>query len=482
MLVLENTKPKRVFHYFEEIAKIPHASYNTKGIVDYLEGFAKEHSLSYNRDKHDNIIIYKEASAGYEDCETVIIQGHSDMVAEKTLESTHDFATQGLNLVVEGDYLSAKDTTLGADDGIAVAMALAILEDDTLLHPAIEVLITSNEEVGLLGAMQVDASALKGTRLINLDSEGEGILLAGCAGGVTINSLIPVKFGKDENTSFEIAIGGLKGGHSGAEIDKNRANANALMGRVLRTIDEQVKYTVAEFEGGDKGNVITPSSRACIMAKKEEGAKLEQIIALLESNLRNEYANSDDGITITISKLGAMQTEVLDHKSKEKLIFLLTYIPFGVHKMSGVVPGLVETSSNIGLAKLTTKGIEIHCSIRSMIGSAKDALANQVKLLTEFWGGEYSTNGDYPAWEFKKVSPLRDVITQIYQDMFKQTMKVEAIHAGLECGILHDKMPYLDCVALGPNIDDIHSPDERISILSTERTWELLLEILKELK
>lgn len=482
MATINELEPKRVLHYFEVISSIPHASYNTRPIVDYLEEFAQKHTLTYQRDKNDNIVIYKNATPGYEASKTLILQGHSDMVAEKNATSNHDFATEGLELMIEGDYLKANGTTLGGDDGIAVAICLAVLEDDALMHPALEVLITSNEEVGLLGATQFDTSYLRGTRLINLDSEEEGVLLAGCAGGVSLSSLLLGEHRQDSNTQFEIVIKGLKGGHSGMEIDKNRANANALMGRLLHTIDGQMDYTIAQLSGGEKVNVITSSAQVLILAGDNDEELLNVISTALQNELRKEYQGSDDGIAIEVKRLGAGTRTVFDDKLKEKTIFFLRNVPFGVHKMSGKIPGLVETSSNIGAVKTIPRGIEIVCSVRSMVGSAKTALAEQIKYLTEFLGGEYQTAGEYPAWEYQEVSPLRDVMVDTYQSVFNSKMKVAAIHAGLECGIFYDKITDLDCVSVGPNIFDVHSPNEKMSISSIERTWKYLLQVLEALK
>lgn len=482
MAIVKDINPKRVFHYFEEICNIPHASYNTKPIADYLEDFANEYALKYHRDQYDNIVIFKAATPGYESSETVILQGHSDMVAEKVSTSSHDFATDGLKLLVDGDYLKAEGTTLGGDDGIAVAFALAILEDDTISHPALEILITANEEVGLLGAMQFDTSILKGSRLINLDSEEEGVLLIGCAGGMTTHCTLSVLSHAQENTQFEIIISGLKGGHSGVEINKNRANANVLMGRLLHDLDAQVDFAIAKLNGGEKSNVITSSACAVILADNADAQTLTAITNKLQKDLRKEYANIDDDITIEVNDLGRGTLDVIDSVAQRKLIFFLMNVPFGVQKMSGKIPELVETSANVGAVSLTAQGIKIECSIRSTVSSAKIAIAEKIKYLTEFLGGEYYVNGEYPAWEIQATSTLRDVMVKEYREMFNQETKVTAIHAGLECGIFYDKMPHLDCVSIGPDVFDVHSPNERMSLSSVERTWQYLLKVLESLR
>ena len=304
MSVLKDLKPERVFYYFEEITKIPHGSGNTKQISDYLVEFAKEHGLKYIQDESNNVIIFKDASKGYEKAPCVILQGHMDMVCEKTPESSHDFTKDPLELVVEGDYISAKDTTLGGDDGIAVAYALAILEDDSLCHPALEVLITVDEEIGLLGAVALDTTPLKGRYLINLDSEEEGYLWVGCAGGLRTKSRIPVKYQEAEGTKYEITVTGLLGGHSGSEIDKNRANATLLLGRFLFEAREKGQYVLAELEGGQKDNAIPRTARALILTDKDTGAELQKFAGTFTGNLRKEYAGSDEGITVTVEARG----------------------------------------------------------------------------------------------------------------------------------------------------------------------------------
>ena len=482
MSLLLNTEPKRVFHYFEEIAAIPHASYNTKPIANYLVDFAKAHDLRYHRDEYDNVIIFKKAFSGYEASQPIIIQGHSDMVAEKEVDCVHDFDIDGLKLLIDGDYLKAAGTTLGGDDGIALAIALAILEDDTLKHPALEAVFTANEEVGLLGASQLDASVLTGTRLINLDSEEEGFLLAGCAGGLTAQSTFTMRYQEMQSPGFEVVIDGLKGGHSGMEIDKNRANANILMGRFLHRLDGQIEYSLAEINGGQKDNVITRNNQVLILTEAHNEAVLTSVSASLEEELRKEYHGSDDLITVRVNKLGTESRPVLHPVDKEKLIFFLMNSPFGVIKMSNDIAGLVETSINLGRISSTPQGVDICFGIRSSIGSAKAALTEQVKYLTEFLGGEFTVNGEYPAWEYQDNSPLREIMQKTYQTMFGQEIKVTAIHAGLECGIFYDKISGLDCVSLGPDVFDVHSPNERLSISSVARTYQYLLQVLADSK
>ena len=482
MLNLKELEPARVFYYFENICKIPHASYNTGPISDYLTAFADEHNLKYYRDAQDNVVIYKNASAGYENAPTVIIQGHSDMVAEKDMGSSHDFSTDPLTLIIDGDKLKAQGTTLGGDDGIAMAYALAILEDASLKHPSLEVVITTNEEVGLLGAAKLDTSVLSGTRMINIDSDDEGFLLAGCAGGLTVQSRIPVNYVEETNDCYEINISGLTGGHSGIEIHKNRASSNILMGRLLHTISEQMEYMLAELEGGQKDNVITQNTRALVMIPEDTKEQLAMICADFENCIRNEYRGIDEGICVNLVSQGICTEPALHPVSREKTIFFLMNIPSGVQKMSGIIPGLVETSFNPGVLKLDHEALYVSGGARSSVESAKMALSEKICYLTEFLGGDYEVAGVYPAWEYQPQSSLRDIMTSIYEDMFQKKMDVSVIHAGLECGIFYHKIPGLDCVSFGPEMTDIHTTKECLSISSTKRMWEYLIRVLESLK
>ena len=472
MAVLENCEPKRVFHYFEEICKIPHGSGNTKQISDYLVQFAKDHGLDYIQDEMNNVVIYKPGTAGYENAPTVIIQGHMDMVCEKRPDVEHDFTKDGLNLSVEGDYISANGTTLGGDDGIAVAYGLALLESDTIAHPPLEVFITVDEEIGLLGAVGFDCSVLKGRRFINLDSEAEGSLWISCAGGLSGVSHIPVTRLEAKGEKLTVKISGLMGGHSGAEIDKNRANANSLLGKFLYGLKKAADYELISVQGGQKDNAITRESVAELLILKEDLKAVEEYAAYMQNAWREEYAGTDEEITVTVSDDGEKEVKVFHPTSKEKVVFFLVNVPYGVQKMSGTIEGLVETSTNIGILKTSEDEVLGSSSIRSSVETARDALSDKIQYLTEFLGGEYERQGVYPAWEYRKDSPLRD----------KMVPNVVAIHAGLECGLFYKKMEGLDCVSLGPNMKDIHTSEEVLSVSSTERVWKYLVKVLETLK
>ncbi|MGI6064590.1 aminoacyl-histidine dipeptidase [Blautia sp.] len=480
MRALENCEPKRVFYYFEELCKIPHGSGNTKQISDYLVSFAKEHGLEYVQDEMNNVVIYKPATKGYEDAPAVILQGHMDMVCEKRPDVEHDFTKDPLNISVQDGYVTANGTTLGGDDGIAVAYGLALLESEDIAHPALEVLITVDEEIGLLGAEGIDCSILKGKRLINLDSEAEGSLWISCAGGLSGISTIPVQRVEAEGQKAAVKITGLMGGHSGAEIDKKRANANVLMGRFLYSLQKETAYEIISLAGGQKDNAITREADAELLVEDINAVKA--CAEKLQKGFREEYAGTDEKITVEITDLGAASAKVLHPTSREKVLFFLMEVPFGIQKMSGTIDGLVETSTNIGIVKLGEDEFLGSSSVRSSVEAAGAALSDKICYLTEFLGGEYTVQGAYPAWEYRKDSPLRDRMVEVYEEMYGEKPNVVAIHAGLECGLFYKKIEGLDCVSLGPNMKDIHTSEEMLDIASTERVWKYLVKVLEYLK
>ena len=404
------------------------------------------------------------------------------MVCEKRPDVDHDFTKDGLNLSVEGDYVSANGTTLGGDDGIAVAYGLALLESDTIAHPPLEVFITVDEEIGLLGAVGFDCSVLKGRRFINLDSEAEGSLWISCAGGLSGISHIPVTRLEAKGEKLTVKISGLMGGHSGAEIDKNRANANSLLGKFLHGLDAKAGYELISVQGGQKDNAITRESIAELLTVKENVEAVKEYAASMQTAWREEYTGIDEGITVTVTEEGEQDAKVLHPTSKEKVVFFLVNVPYGVQKMSGTIKGLVETSTNIGILKTSENEVLGSSSIRSSVETARDALSDKIEYLTEFLGGEYERQGVYPAWEYRKDSPLRDKMVEVYEEMYGQKPNVVAIHAGLECGLFYKKMEGLDCVSLGPDMKDIHTSEEVLSISSTERVWKYLVKVLGALK
>jgi len=482
MRVCEQLKPKNVFKYFEDLCQIPHGSGNTREISNYCADFAKSHGLKYIQDENNNVIIFKDGSEGYENAEPVIIQGHLDMVCEKESGVEIDFEKDGLQLYVDGDFLKAKGTTLGGDDGIAIAYALAILEDDSLLHPPLEVIFTVDEEIGLLGAESVDLSMLKGKKLLNIDSEEEGIFLTSCAGGLGAVCELPVTRVEQEGTAYEIKVTGLQGGHSGAEIHKERGNAIALMGRVLHTLYHEIPFTIETLEGGLKDNAIPRETVSVIVLDPKKEEELLSLTASLEQDWKKEYHTSDPDISIQCRKLGEGKRKVLHTSSATKVLFFLINMPNGIQNMSMDIEGLVETSLNAGIMKLSDQVFSVNFSVRSSVTSRKYELTDRLTFLTEFLGGEVSVNGDYPAWEYKPESKIRGLMAEVYRDLFQKEPRFEAIHAGLECGILSGKIEDLDCISFGPDLIDIHTPKERMSISSAERVWNLMIEFLKRSK
>ncbi len=520
MSVLEEFKPAEVWKYFEKICEIPHGSSNTKMISDYCVEFAKEHNLRYIQDKSNNVIIFKDGTAGYENSRPVIIQGHLDMVCEKENDCPIDMEKEGLELIVDGDMLKAVKTTLGGDDGIAIAYALAILDSTDIPHPPIEAVFTVDEEIGMLGAADIDCSELKGNIMLNLDSEDEGHLLVSCAGGATATCHVPVRYEtvSDVNTNkvMKLTVTGLNGGHSGVEIDKERANANRIMGRVLDAINVKYGCRIISVAGGLKDNAIPRECVAEIVISDKDFDKIDSLVAEYNDILKNEYKNTDKDIAILFnsnndsniksndslnvysninSNAGTNinsindsdnsgNIEVMDTDSTNKVIAALVNLPGGIQRMSTDIKGLVQTSLNMGILKTVKDNSEVSMSfsVRSSIGSEKQELIDRMDCLMRALGGSVTCVGEYPAWEYKKDSTLRNLMIDIYKEQYGEEPIVEAIHAGVECGLFAGKIKDLDCVSFGPDILDIHTTSERMSISSVERTWKYILEILKRLR
>ena len=475
---LAGLQPAAVFGFFEEICAIPHGSGNTKAISDYLVNFAKERNLRYVQDDTNNVIIFQEGTCGYENHEPVIIQGHMDMVCEKDASCPLDMAVDGLNVTHDGKYVFAKGTTLGGDDGIAVAYALALLDDTTIPHPPLEVIITVDEETGMYGAAAVDLSDIKGRMLLNIDSEEEGVFTVSCAGGATATISLPAERRAVYGPCVRLVVDGLQGGQSGVEIHMNRANANKVMGEFMSRIQAMMPLCLTSFAGGSKDNAITRSCTANVVAMGINLERINGVAEKLQAEIREKY--NEPEATVQAFDVDALGGNALTTEATSKVIGLLCSAPNGVQAWSQDIEGLVQTSLNLGIAKLGTT-MNMSFSVRSSVNAEKQALLGKLKELAEFYGGTYSQLGEYPAWEYKADSKLRDVMVKTYTDMFGKAPKVLAIHAGLECGLLSEKVPGLDCVSIGPQMHDIHTSRERLDIASTERTWNFLLEILKAL-
>ena len=475
---LAGLEPQAGFTCFEKLCAIPHGSRNTKAISDYLVAFAREQGIRCIQDNLNNVILFGEGTCGMENHAPVILQGHMDMVCEKDPGCSLDMASQGLDVTHDETCVYARGTTLGGDDGIAVAYAMALLMDKTIPHPPLEVIITVDEEIGMLGAAEIDLSMLKGRRMINLDSEEEGIFTVSCAGGATAVLALPGARRAVYGPCIRLAVDGLQGGHSGAEIHKNRANANKVMGEFLGRIQKLMPLCLTSFSGGSKDNAIPRSCQATAVAMGIHLERINEVAEALQAEIREKYDEPE--ATVQAFDVDALGGNGLSTEDTAKVIALLCAAPNGVQAYSADIPGLVQTSLNLGIAKLGER-FTATFSVRSSINQEKQALLDKLRELASFYGGSYSQMGEYPAWEYRKDSALRDTMVRIYRQMFGKEPEVLAIHAGLECGLLGQKIPGLDCVSIGPQMHDIHTSREKLEIASTERTWRFLLEVLKAL-
>ena len=481
MRILENLEPQNVFYYFEEICKIPHGSGHTRQISDYLKAFADEHGLYCRQDELNNIIMIKEASKGYEDHEPVLLQGHMDMVAVKDADCTLDMTKDGLQLEILGDRLSAKGTSLGGDDGIAVAFGLALLAGEEYRHPRIELILTVDEEVGMEGATGLCVDDLTARRMINLDQEEEKMFIVGCAGGARIDIRKKTETEQVQGLLCKLKISGLQGGHSGQEINKERGNAICLMGRLLAALQEKTPVYLKEVNGGTADNAIPNEVCAEIVVT----GWTEDIAAFMEEKfcgLKAEFAGKEDGLSCEL-QIGAegASIQVCNRKDSEQWIHLLNVIPHGVIANSVKMKGLVETSLNPGIMNVSAAEGMVSTSVRSSNTAAKEALINQLKSLAALCDATVGIRGDYPGWDYDPDSPLREKMVTIYEEMYGVKPQIEAIHAGLECGIFQSKIPGLDCVSIGPDMQDIHTTRETLSIPSVQRVWKFLLKVLENL-
>lgn len=475
---LAGLEPANVFGYFEELCAIPHGSKNTKAISDHIVAFAVEHGIRYIQDEANNVILFGEGTCGMEDHAPVILQGHMDMVCEKDADCPINMDAEGLDLTHDASSVFARGTTLGGDDGIAVAYAMALLADPTIPHPPLEVIITVDEEIGMLGANVIDLSMLKGRTLINLDSEDEGVFTVSCAGGARATLSLKVERRTVYGPCVRLSVDGLQGGHSGAEIHKGRANANKVMGEFMSRILKIMPLCLTSFSGGSKDNAIPRTCTATVVAM---GIGLERITTIaqeLQEEIRAQFDEPE--ATVQAFDVDALGGNSLTPEDTTRVAALLCAAPNGVQSYSTDIPGLVQTSLNLGIAKLG-EYFTATFSVRSSVNREKEELLEKLKQLCQFHNGSYSQMGEYPAWEYRKDSPLRDTMVRVYQQMYGTEPEVLAIHAGLECGLLGEKLPGLDCVSIGPQMHDIHTSREKLEIASTERVWKYLLAVLKEL-
>lgn len=484
---ISELNPKKVFEYFALLSSVPHGSGNMKPIASICENFAKERGLEYIRDAADNVIIKKPGTAGYENSEPLILQGHLDMVCAKEQGCEKDMATEPIELYVDGNYLRARGTSLGGDNIIAVAMIMAILDSDDIAHPPIEAVFTVDEEVGLLGASGLDFSGLEGKRMINLDSEEEGVFTVCCAGGVRVNATIPLIFDEmaEDYVAYKIGVSGLMGGHSGVDIDKGRESANRLIIRFLRGLSRRLPFSLCALEGGQLDNVICPESSAVIAFPNDERSLevLSEMVAEYDAIFKNELAAGDGGVTVTAEPCDLPKKRIITTDTI-KLFSALNVLPYHIQRMSRDFEGLVQTSLNMGVLKMTDEGLKFSYSVRSSIASEKHDLVDKIYsvLHLAFPQSQIELHGDYPSWEYKRDSSLRDIIMASYTETTGKKGIVAGTHGGLECGIFSERIKGLDCVSMGPDLAEVHSPRERLDIPSVERLWELMKDVLSGLK
>ncbi|GAA0182052.1 aminoacyl-histidine dipeptidase [Clostridium sediminicola] len=482
--ILSELNPKEVFYYFEEMSEIPRGSGNEKGVSDYLVKFAKDNNLEYIQDIVNNVIIKKPGTKKYETAPTVILQGHMDMVCEKREDIDHDFLKDPLKLRIDGDFIKATGTTLGADNGIAVAYALAILSSNNIEHPPIEALITIEEETGMGGAANLDGHMLDGKILINMDSEEEGELLTSCAGGVRSIVKLPIKW-NDNQKGFKavtLKLKGLKGGHSGMEIIKGRGAASKLIGRVLFDISKEIEVYIYEIKAGAKMNAISRDAEVSLITKYDEFEKLNDLVGKWNEIFKNELKGIDDDVVLEILNEETNPTKIFNRETSDRVINILMSIPQGVQTMSNDIEGLVQSSTNLGVVKTEEGYVYFESAARSSVATLKDEITNRIEVVAKTNGAEQTLMSSYPEWQFKKESKIRDLFVKVYEEMYGSKPKITAIHAGLECGLLKEKLGDIDMISFGPNMFDVHTPEEKLSISSTKRMWEYLLNVLKEIK
>lgn len=475
---LAGLEPDVVFRYFEKLCAIPHGSGNTKAISDYLVSFAQEHGIRYIQDDLNNVILFGEGTCGYENHAPVIIQGHMDMVCEQDDSCTIDLQTQGLDITHDGEFIFANGTTLGGDDGVAVAFAMALLSDKTIAHPPLEVIITVDEETGMYGAAGIDLSMLQGRTMINIDSEDEGVFTVSCAGGARGCITLPLERHPVYGPCVKLTVEGLQGGHSGVEIHKKRANANKVMGEFLGRVQQLMPLCITSLSGGAKDNAIPRSCQVTLVAMGMYLERINDIAQQLQDEIRANYDEPD--AVVRGDDVDALGGNALSTQDSAKVIALMNAAPNGVQAWSDDIPGLVQTSLNLGVVELG-KELKMTFAVRSSVNQEKRELLDRLEELAKFHDAQYAESGNYPAWEYKKNSVLRDTMVRVFSQCFGREPEVVAIHAGLECGLFSEKLPGLDCVSIGPDMHDIHTSREKLDIASTQRTWEFLLEVLKNM-
>jgi len=480
--ILSGLKPEAIWKHFEEICEIPHPSKHELKMAEYVINFAKANNLEYEVDDVQNVVIRKPATPGMENRKTVILQGHLDMVPQANSDANHNFEKDPIKPRIEGEWVKATGTTLGADNGIGVATSLAILEAKDLVHGPIEALFTIDEETGMTGAFGLKPGFLKGDILMNLDSEDEGELFIGCAGGTNAN--ITFKYNKKpapkKHSAFKIFVKGLKGGHSGCDIHLGRANSNKLLFRFLKQGEKNLGLRLVAVEGGNLRNAIPREAYAVVMIPKENVKAFEEAIKQYEAIIKMEFAAVEPDLSIYAEKAKSPKN-VFDKSTQRNLINAIFVCPNNVIRMSNDMPGLVETSTNLAIVKSDdkTKKVEIKCLLRSSVDSSKEALEQKMAALFELAGADCIFDGQYPGWKPNPSSPILTEMIDIYEKMFGKKPEIKAIHAGLECGLIGGVFPNLDMISFGPTIKFPHSPDEQCNIETVQKFWDYILETLK---
>ncbi len=480
--VILDLKPKKIWYYFKEILEIPRPSKKEDKIKAYLIDFGKKHNLETLTDEVGNVLIRKAATPGMENRKWVALQSHMDMVCEKNSDTNHDFENDPIEVYIEDGWVTAKGTTLGGDDGIGVAAALAILASDDIEHGPIEALFTVDEETGLTGAFGLKPGFLKSKILLNLDSEDEGQLFIGCAGGQ--DTLVWLPYDKVEApegfAAFKLKVFGLKGGHSGDDIDKNRGNANKILNRFLWENLKGLDIKLHNFDGGNLRNAIAREAFAIILVPDDKIPELKERVTIYRDTVKNEFNVTEPNLDVTVEE-DAMPDFVVDDESADELLNSLYACPHGVIAMSADIKDFVETSTNLASVKFEEEEVLITTSQRSSVESRKQDVTNMVKSVFHLAGARTETSDGYPGWSPNPNSEIVSLTEKLYKQLFKEEPEVLAIHAGLECGLIGDKYPGMDMISYGPTIRGAHSPDERLEIESVEKFWDLTIEILKNI-
>ncbi|MBM4426623.1 MAG: aminoacyl-histidine dipeptidase [Chloroflexi bacterium] len=465
---------------FEKVSSIPRGSKNEAAIRNWLIEWAAEYNCTSKTDAAGNLVIYVPASAGYENRPTLILQGHMDMVWQKTNESTHDFEHDPIQLIRDGDWIRANGTTLGADNGIGIALMMSIVENETVKHPPLELLLTVEEEQGLGGADHLDPSLLSGKTLINLDSETEGVFTMGCAGGGSVNITLPVTWDvqKQDEVAFELKVNGLQGGHSGEDINKFRTNANKLIARLLDEIQRNVPIRLSTLKGGTARNAIPRDAESVFVCPKDKAEFCKKVFSALQSTIQSELTKTEAGLVLTLNENKSKSIRAISQADTQAAIRLLTVLPHGVSSMSADMPAFVETSNNIGVMELKEDGLSIVSNHRSSVFSRLEEITRRVETVA--WQADAKTERTkmFTPWQPNMESPLLKKCVDTYRSIKEEDPKVELTHGGLECGIISDRCGGLDTISMGPTIRDLHSPDERLFIPSLVNTWEFLKKLL----